>query len=1349
MAYFAIIEAQFNNFNYYNSVDGILEIDRGGIMNVIAKKLKGGKTLVYLLAGVFALWAEAAWAADWKDASDNEYTALKYIRGTATGSNTGGGWIVTEIQPVSNDVVKMRFKLTETRTQSLWCSRGTRTTTDTFTGFYINSKIRCDRNGSTSASGQTSPSTSGDDCVVVADYGTCEFWVNGTEQDATMAGGTYTPGSTLMLFASHTKGSSLSAGITANEVSNRGSYYLYYFQLCSSTGELKHNLMPAKNMESNAVGLYDTVTSNFYAKATNSGDFIAAEWGSDRAGKKWTGLGGDNKMSTAANWANNDKPEAGDDIDFTIAVPNATIDADIDATFGKVYLGTGDIPKFTGVLSATAINDLERMTDYAEKTKADFSFTLAAPSGQNFTWNGSAANWWAADAWDYNTAASVWYDNNTAVFNTANATATLNANVTAESVVFGADATIATNGTDAATLTVPTVSVAQNVSASIAAPTSGALEKTGAGTLTLTESRTDATTVTAGTLKMDGATVSTLTLGTNGGAPVVFDYGGQPKAGDVNSYLVKGSCVTLTNGTFTMSNLNDGTALPSVLTIAKDATLQSTGGTAFFDAAGEATVNIAGGTWRKSSNNKTTIQDFSANGRLNINVTDGGTFASQWDVYCMVYEGTEVAENPSLYMKLVDSTLAARNFYFPINNSADRTPVCPTGVLAATNSVVSISSSMRFGCNSVFEGRTAGSYTADFEDCVVTATTIVVNHDRPLNNARFNGTRLALRSGGSLVACDGADNWFTVGADGLTIDAQTYSSTLAANLGGPGAVEKVGNGTLTVASNQTSTAAFNVNEGTLAINSGVSVSRPMTVASGATLKVNATDTVSISSLMPAAGSTLDIASYNGKTPLALTLLTLPADGKVNLTLNGGAFPQGVYAVCSASGVTELDGDKFLLTTADNLGYTWRVSENKLLLVVGDFNPNAWTGLADDGRMSTPGNWAGALVPAAGSDIDLSGITAATTIIADANRTFGAVTMGTGVITFTNAMAATSFTDTAKIAVAADSTVTLDGDLVFADSTTTKYIVYTVAEGGVFRVTGRIELTGFTDGGYLGSSVANTCPGKIAAKGLFNDCIKDHANHPRFVLGRGVNNYHGTWAIGSDGLVGSGGFQTSSSSGASATIVAEADFVDSANICNLGSLVIDAAGYEVVLGTNTLAGSGGIFGAGKTTIVGGRVVANYDVDNLTTWAASLNNPFTVNSGATLALVNGIDLGNGTVTVQNGGTLEVAESGTVTLNGGLNLADGANLAFNFTDRRVVPQIAVAQSMTVTVSGKVKISGDVWPTAGEKELTACGGFDAKGVTVTLADGAPKWAKDVGVNEAGNIVLIVKPKPFVIIVR
>ena len=105
--------------------------------------------------------------------------------------------------------------------------------------------------------------------------------------------------------------------------------------------------------------------------------------------------------------------------------------------------------------------------------------------------------------------------------------------------------------------------------------------------------------------------------------------------------------------------------------------------------------------------------------------------------------------------------------------------------------------------------------------------------------------------------------------------------------------------------------------------------------------------------------------------------------------------------------------------------------------------------------------------------------------------------------------------------------------------------------------------------------------------------------------------------------------------------------------------------------------------------------------------------------------------------------------VTHNGDLSLADGATLGFNFTDRRVAPQIAVAQGKTVTVSGavKVNVSGDVWPVGGDYVLTACGGFDAEGVS--LASVHPKWATGIRVNADGNIVLTVKPTPTVITVR
>ena len=107
--------------------------------------------------------------------------------------------------------------------------------------------------------------------------------------------------------------------------------------------------------------------------------------------------------------------------------------------------------------------------------------------------------------------------------------------------------------------------------------------------------------------------------------------------------------------------------------------------------------------------------------------------------------------------------------------------------------------------------------------------------------------------------------------------------------------------------------------------------------------------------------------------------------------------------------------------------------------------------------------------------------------------------------------------------------------------------------------------------------------------------------------------------------------------------------------------------------------------------------------------------------------------------------------MTHNGDLSLETGAELAFNFTDRKTAPVLALAEGKAVAFTGEgeiaVKITGDVWPIGGDYVLTACGGFDAEGVS--LADGAPKWAKGIRVNADGNIVLTVRPKSTMIIVR
>ena len=221
---------------------------------------------IYCIA---ALMLVTSALADYVDANNETYQSIDHIVAT------GGQWIVTDIRPTCTDTVKMKFRLSSTaKTQALYCSRTTMTT-NTFTAFFIDGVVRCDRNTNTSTKGNTRPSINGD-TTFVADYATRRFSVNGIGQDVMMAEGGYTPGSGLMLFASHKKGNDLSPDIDAQDVDNRATYRLYYFELYSAgCEEPKHRLMPVRRKSDLVVGLYDSVVGKFYGPADNSGAFIA------------------------------------------------------------------------------------------------------------------------------------------------------------------------------------------------------------------------------------------------------------------------------------------------------------------------------------------------------------------------------------------------------------------------------------------------------------------------------------------------------------------------------------------------------------------------------------------------------------------------------------------------------------------------------------------------------------------------------------------------------------------------------------------------------------------------------------------------------------------------------------------------------------------------------------------------------------------------------------------------------------------------------------------------------------------------------------------------------------------
>ena len=925
---------------------------------------------------------------------------------------------------------------------------------------------------------------------------------------------------------------------------------------------------------------------------------------------------------------------------------------------------TGSADKFN------VVPKFGNLTLPSEVSVVDGKLTLTI-TADDYTWNGSLPNWSDADAWTLGGASATWTDGNNAIFSTPNATASLAANASAAEVRFTADATVS----GSATLAVSSVSVASDVSATISAPTDGAMTKTGAGTLTLGAARSAQTTITEGTLALtagdNAITVANLTLGTDATKPVTFDYGGNTLSGKWTDYLTAGIDITLTNGTFSTTQ-NPGwwhSTMPKSLTVAKGATM-TTSERFSWNVSGDGSdvthyVNIAGGTLKSTKNNANNwIVQNSRGGTLVFNVTGGGLLEFAYKTLILACrDSTTDNDTPSVLMTFNGSTFRVKNnnlFLGSDESKKDRkNPKAPVFELAMTNSTLDVGTGVIYLGFDEVRSNHGGHATADFENCVITAKEFKVYYDRPANAARFNNSTVVFTSGSGEGAFEAQKDWatspgeewigmtpITVGPLGLMLDTQNNTGCgVKANIAG-GPVTKKGSGKLTIYLSQTSSSDFICEEGETILNAGLTMNRAVTVKGDATFTAKATAQSTLAGLTLETDSTLNIASYTvGVTPVALTSLTLPTSGTATLTKDGGAFGKGCYEILSKTGITVADvNGKLVPQLAAGSSSEWVVRGDTLVLAV-DMNTsgNVWTGLAGDGKMSTGRNWLSGTAPVAGDAIDFTGIASATTIEGDIDATFGAVTMGDFVITFTgDKMKATSYSDTAKIAVAANSTVTLDNDLVFSN-TAAAVIVDTVGAGGRFVVTGVIE--------HSSAATAELWPyntyggGAIVANGL-----RANATSTDDWIFRLVRTDVGAvpWIIGSDGIGGSKRYwmfrnanhpqatiQPLDSDFAITTFIGVAtDNSGNYAILNLNTTGDDDEAHTITIGDGS--GNGEISNNGKVNVIGtGKVLVNYN----STSAYSLN----VSGSATLALGAGASLGTGTVTFNAGTALEVPSTG----------------------------------------------------------------------------------------------------------
>ena len=622
----------------------------------------------------------------------------------------------------------------------------------------------------------------------------------------------------------------------------------------------------------------------------------------------------------------------------------------------------------------------------------------AAPSATRIflTWSGTAENWGDANAWTLDGENATWTDGENALFATPSATVTLAANAVANAIAFNANTIIATNGTDVATLAAKSVAVAEGVNATISAPIASAFEKTGAGTLTLGSSRTDQTTVSEGTLAMSGSGTtldwSKFTLGTDPDKPVAvrFEDGAAPTSGAW--YLGSGNITS--------------------------------------------TVVKASGDWSRGGND---IHIGSGVGADTTFIHEGGSLTCSK----FIRVGTSGAANSTLILSggvITNSNTQTGSGKEPrtaIGYTSDGTLIVTNGAsLAVTGQYLGISDANRMkGIVEIYDGSTVdvayavifgqvsqqgwGEGKLNLHTGGTLATQVIrcsTNYATPADataEVNFDGGILKANSSTRLIQ---KHDHLTVNvsAKGGTINNNGWNIIIEESFNGPGTINLIGSGTTTFAAGVGAEGGVSVANGTtLALDvTEQSSLGSLTLAAGSKLALSGITQSSLGTVTLEAGSTIDIATpASDVAAFAATKLILPAEGKVTLTSGGGAFGEGLYAICKMSGVTPEAGAKFAPSTTGELAVSWYIDGDMLMLAVGAVDPNTWTGGASDGNLSNPKNWYGGKVPMSGTaTINTSGeLTVGDTFRPDVivfPETCGAVTIAgenaiTGLTAITN------------------------------------------------------------------------------------------------------------------------------------------------------------------------------------------------------------------------------------------------------------------------------------------------------------------------------------------------------------
>ncbi|MBR1587178.1 MAG: hypothetical protein IJ658_02525, partial [Kiritimatiellae bacterium] len=1021
--------------------------------------------------------------------------------------------------------------------------------------------------------------------------------------------------------------------------------------------------------------------------------------------------------------------------------------------------------------------DVARMAKGTGLERAVFGIDNGAVTitvtGSSHTWAGasgvSAA--WSGANWD---AGATFADGDNALFATSGAIAEIDSLADAYTLTFGASASLAGTGS----LIAPTVSVAANAEASISPQTLGPLEKTGPGTLTLGASRRDyATVLSEGTLAMaDGTSLdwSKFTFGTDAQKPVALWLAPGATLANTSAAVIElgdaeGSTEELrkAGGNLTSRNL--------ILASGKNATARfyHSGGTFILDAhcslgnndasdSSSTYFEISGGTVTNANGNNANayvaVGRRGAAGCSNVmTVKSGGTYGAKANMV-VGYETSGI-----LNVEGGDVLVGNGNVYICYDAK------CGAGEDSAINLT-------QGGTLTAKQVRYGASNT---------------NYGSAPATLRFDGGTLRAAADSTAFIPAHANLTVTVDAGGGTIDADGHAVTVAEDLIGAGGMTFGGGGKVTLSKAPAYAGKTTVEMGTQLVVPSALAGANLAFTAPEGIEEGSFASVTISGSGTFADSVLnDVAKPEGFT------VRLSADKKT--VYCGDSVGKAVWIGGTSTRLN--DGGNWLSGSVPNGGAAIIGVQTAATLS----NPAGSAFAASS--ITFPSHSAKVTIGGAGAISGLLAITnnaaqhhVFNVPVAFADGVTASVTMSeAGYMDFAGGVTMHNLDKDGGPHYCGTFTVTTDGDWNAGDnSTLMENSKLNLPNGTYYDHRGRLtvldgaalviknaKMNGGGDGEY--KYLVNTNDGEvkvleeayICTSPRYNDVItqwggaylEQTRGSGAFLLNKLRMDDFGLIIAPLTTVVGPGGIVRDSGNGlvrmlnsGTHTFGSYADWT----MCKNGeddasdpifikqggetkcTLTFDTSDWYDATIPRTIACRAPICGANAAqaeyialVVKGnGEFAFETSYDDASSWKMFAGG-LTVTNAATVSVKPGCHPGKGAVAVNGDATLKVAGSGTVALGGALTLADGATLAFDFTERRVTPVLAVPNGVTAAGEVKVKVSatGKVRPVGGEHVLTTGGGF--AGTTVTLvADDLPLWMTggSLGVDEDGNIVLSV----------